>query len=37
MEVEEVETTADPGAGPHIETKKWKRAVMNNFYLLFIT
>src|ERR1700722_13715295 len=26
MEVEEVETTADPGAGPHIETKKRKRA-----------
>src|SRR6202040_3211432 len=26
MEVEEVETTADPGVGPHIETKKWKRA-----------
>src|SRR3984957_1952366 len=26
MEVEEVETTADPGASPHIETKKWKRA-----------
>src|ERR1700723_1081659 len=26
MEVEEVETMADPGAGPHIETKKRKRA-----------
>src|ERR1700720_4921559 len=26
MEVEEVETTADPGTGPHIETKKRKRA-----------
>src|SRR6202040_524440 len=26
MEVEEVETTADPGAGPHIETKKRKYA-----------
>src|ERR1700720_3003147 len=26
MEVEEVEATADPGAGPHIETKKRKRA-----------
>src|ERR1700723_3394507 len=26
MEVEEVETTADPGAGPHIQTKKRKRA-----------
>src|ERR1700722_6492720 len=25
-EMEEVENTADPGAGPHIETKKWKRA-----------
>ena len=24
MEVEEVEVTADPGAGPHIETKKMK-------------
>src|ERR1700720_4590107 len=26
MEMEEVENTVDPGAGPHIETKKWKRA-----------
>ena len=26
MEVEEIEATADPGAGPHIETKKRKRA-----------
>src|ERR1700719_5080171 len=26
MEVEEVEATADPGVGPHIQTKKWKRA-----------
>ena len=26
MEVEEVEATADPGAGPHIQTKKRKRA-----------
>src|ERR1700720_1997698 len=26
MEVEEIETTADPGAGPHIEMKKWKHA-----------
>src|ERR1700720_1890805 len=25
-EVEEIENTADPGVGPHIETKKWKRA-----------
>src|ERR1700722_17182045 len=26
MEVEEIENTADPGVGPHIETKKRKRA-----------
>src|SRR3984957_20573185 len=26
MEVEEIENTADPGAGLHIETKKWKHA-----------
>src|ERR1700723_1015861 len=26
MEVEEIENTADPGTGPHIETKKQKRA-----------